>query len=144
MNQLDLTDNYRTIYPTSVEYTITFFSNAYGMCTMLEHMLLFSCWVMSNSFTIPWTVACQTPLSFGFPRQAYWSWLPFPFPGDLLHPGIKLASAVLVGRLFTTKPPGKPMVEHTVGYKTSLDAFWKIEMIQNMFSDPNEIKLRDQ
>ena len=39
MNQLDLTDNYRTIHPTSVEYTITFFSNAYGMCTMLEHKL---------------------------------------------------------------------------------------------------------
>lgn len=38
MNQLDLTDNYRTIYPTSVECTITFFSNAYGMCTMLEHI----------------------------------------------------------------------------------------------------------
>ena len=28
---------------------------------------------------IPWTVAHQTPLSIGFPRQEYW--LPFPFPG---------------------------------------------------------------
>ena len=33
---------------------------------------------MSDSFVIPWTVACQTPLSMGFPRQEYWSGLPFP------------------------------------------------------------------
>ena len=29
--------------------------------------------VMSNSFVTPWTVARQTPLSMGFPRQGYWS-----------------------------------------------------------------------
>ena len=38
----------------------------------------------------PWTVACQTPLSMGFSRQEYWSGLPFPSPGDLPDPGIKL------------------------------------------------------
>ena len=27
----------------------------------------------------PWTVAHQAPLSMGFPRQEYWSGLPFPF-----------------------------------------------------------------
>ena len=27
---------------------------------------------MSNSFGTPWTVAHQTPLSMGFPRQEYW------------------------------------------------------------------------
>ena len=37
----------------------------------------------------PWTVACQAPLSMGFPRQEYWSGLPFPSPGDLPNPGIK-------------------------------------------------------
>ena len=31
----------------------------------------------------PWTVACQAPLPTGFPRQEYWSGLPFPSPGDL-------------------------------------------------------------
>ena len=31
-------------------------------------------------FATPWTVACQTPLSMGFSRQAYWSGLPFSFP----------------------------------------------------------------
>ena len=29
----------------------------------------------------PWTVAHQAPLSMGFPRQEYWSGLPFPTPG---------------------------------------------------------------
>ena len=30
----------------------------------------------------PWAVACQAPLSVGFPRQEHWSGLPFPSPGD--------------------------------------------------------------
>ena len=37
----------------------------------------------------PWTVGRQAPLSMGFPRQEYWSGLPFPAPGDLPDPGIK-------------------------------------------------------
>ena len=43
-------------------------------------------------FATPWAVACQTPLSMGFPRQEYWSGFPCPPPGDLPHPGIKPAS----------------------------------------------------
>ena len=31
--------------------------------------------------------AWRAPLSMWFPRQEYWSGLPFPFPGDLLDPG---------------------------------------------------------
>ena len=34
----------------------------------------------------------QSPLSLEFPRQEYWSWLPFPPPGDLPDPGIELGS----------------------------------------------------
>ena len=37
----------------------------------------------------PLTVACQAPLSMGFPRQHYWSGLPFPSPGDCPNPGIE-------------------------------------------------------
>ena len=44
----------------------------------------------------------------GFPRQEYWSRLPFPSPGNLPNPGIKPASPALAGRFFTTEPPGKP------------------------------------
>ena len=36
---------------------------------------------MSDSET-PWTVALQASLSMGFPRQEYWSGLPFPPPGQ--------------------------------------------------------------
>ena len=41
-----------------------------------------SCAVMSDSVT-PWTVAQQASLSMRFPRQKYWSGLPFSSPGDL-------------------------------------------------------------
>ena len=33
-------------------------------------------------FVIPWTMACQAPLSMEFCRQEYWSGLPFPSPRD--------------------------------------------------------------
>ena len=47
------------------------------------------------TLAIPWTVACQAPLSMGFSRQEYWSGLPFPSPGDRPHPGIEPESPVL-------------------------------------------------
>ena len=62
---------------------------------------------MSDSAT-PWTVAHQAPLSMRFPRQEYWSGLPFPSPGDLPDPGIEPASTAMAGGFFTTEPPGKP------------------------------------
>ena len=40
-------------------------------------------------FVTPWTVACQSPRSMGFPKQKYWSGLPFPSPGDLPDPVIE-------------------------------------------------------
>ena len=57
---------------------------------------------MSDSFGTPQTVAHQAPLSMGFSRQEYWSMLPFPPPGHLPDPGIKLTSSALVSRFFTT------------------------------------------
>ena len=47
----------------------------------------------------------------GFPRQVYWSELPFPPPGDLPDPGIEPmspASPALIGGFFTTESPGNP------------------------------------
>ena len=43
-------------------------------------------------FVTLWTVAHQDPLSMGFPRQEYWSELPFPSSGNLPHPGIEPVS----------------------------------------------------
>ena len=56
----------------------------------------------------PWTVAPQTPLYMGFPRQEYWSGLSFPSPGHLSHPGIKPATPALQVNSLLTESPGKP------------------------------------
>ena len=61
-------------------------------------------------FATPWSVAYQAPLSMGFPRQEYWSGLPFPSPGDLADPGIKPRSPALWTDAFPSEPPGKLML----------------------------------
>ena len=48
-------------------------------------------------FVTPWTVAYQAHLSKEFPRQEYWSGLPFPSPGDLPDPGIEPTSPAWQG-----------------------------------------------
>ena len=49
----------------------------------------------------PWTGTHQAPLSMRFPRQEYWSGLPFPSPRDLPDPGMEPVSPVLAGGIFT-------------------------------------------
>ena len=72
--------------------------------------MLLSGQVMSDSFVTPGAVACQAPLSMGFPQKEYCSWFPLPSPWDLPGPGIELVSLALAGRFFTTEPPGKPLL----------------------------------
>ena len=58
------------------------------------------------------TVAHQAPLSMRFPRQEYWSGLPFPSPEDLPDSGIKPVYLYMhwqVGSL-PLVPPGKPNI----------------------------------
>ena len=50
-----------------------------------------------SSLVTAWTVARQAALSMGFPRQEYWSELPFPSPRDLSNLGIEPASPALQG-----------------------------------------------
>jgi len=64
-------------------------------------LLLFSCYVVLDSFATPWTVAHQAHLPMGFPRQENWRGLPFPFPGNSPNLGIKPTSHALAG-FFTT------------------------------------------
>ena len=67
-----------------------------ALCAVLHHVWLFA---------TPWTVAHQTPLPMGFPRQEYWNGLPGPPPRDFPNPGIELlslASPTLGGMFFTT------------------------------------------
>ena len=55
----------------------------------------------------PWTVACQASLSMGFPRQEYWSGLPFLCPGELLNPGIEPSFPALADGFYSTERPAK-------------------------------------
>ena len=50
------------------------------------------------AWEIPWTVACQAPLSMEFLRQEYWSGLPFPSQEALPNPGMEPTSPALAGR----------------------------------------------
>ena len=73
----------------------------------LHAQLLQSC----RLFATLWTVVCQAPLFMGFPRQEYWSGVPFPPPGDLPDPAIKPASPVSPAfqeDSLPTEPPRKP------------------------------------
>ena len=40
-------------------------------------------------------IACQVPLSMGFPKQVYWNGLPSPPLGDLSDPGTEPVSPAL-------------------------------------------------
>ena len=51
---------------------------------------------MFDSVETPWTVARQSPLSMGFPRQEYWSGLPSLSPGD--H--IRTYTLILLNHIF--------------------------------------------
>ena len=68
---------------------------------------VFSCSVVSDSAT-PWTIACQASLSMGFPRQEYWSGLPFPSPWDHPNPGIEPESPALQANSLPAELPGEP------------------------------------
>ena len=84
------------------------------MYSSVDRLACLSCSVVSNSMT-PLIVAHQAPLSVEFPRQEYWSGLPFPSPEDLPNPGIEpmspMSLALQVDSL-PTEPSGKPTVNN--------------------------------
>ena len=71
----------------------------------------FSHSVRFDSLATPWTVAHQSPLSMGFPRQEYWSGLPLSSPGDLPNSGMKWSISCYtwwarnVTALYNSSPP---------------------------------------
>ena len=65
------------------------------------HAQLLSC---VPFFAIPWTVAHQAPQSMGFPRQEYWSGLPFLPLEDLPNPGMEPRSPALQVDSLPTEP----------------------------------------
>ena len=61
------------------------------------------------TFSIPWIVAHQDPLSMGFSKQEYWSGVLFPSPEDLPNPGIEPGSPALQADYLLTELPGEPL-----------------------------------
>ena len=55
------------------------------ICGGVSGLVTKSCLTLCDSMDY---IACQAPLSMGFPRQEYWSRLPFLSPGDLPDTGI--------------------------------------------------------
>ena len=80
--------------------------NIYMLCCVLLSRV--------QLFVTPWTVALQAPLSMGFPRQEYWSRLPFP-PGDLPDPGAEPVPPTLQADSLPSEPRGKPINIYAVG-----------------------------
>ena len=75
---------------------------AFYCCGKKKVLVTQSCLTLST----PWTVACQALLSMEFPRQEYWSGLPFPSPGDLPDPGIEPRVPTLQADSLPSEPQG--------------------------------------
>ena len=59
-------------------------------------------------FATPSTIVPQAPVSMQFPRQEYWSGLPFPTPGDLPDLGIEAVSPALQVNSLPLSHQGRP------------------------------------
>ena len=77
---------------------------------MMKGLCMLSRSVESDSLQLHEAAAHQTPLFMGFPRQKYWSGLPFPSPGSLPDLGIVPMSSALQADSLPSEPPGKPLV----------------------------------
>ena len=80
----------------------------------LPSVCLLSVWCWSLScvwlFSTSWTVAFQASLSMGFPRQEYWSGLPFPFSRASSQPRDWTWVSFIAGNSLPSEPPGKPFL----------------------------------
>ena len=116
---LNTTSSAKFIYRGPIAVLRKTFSTTFFKVILL--LLLLSRFSLVQLFVIPWTIAHQAPLSMGFPKQEYWSGLPFPSPEDFPDPGIKLmslVSLVLAGGFFTTEPPEKSKWSYNSGLIT--------------------------
>ena len=98
---------------------------------LLIRRVLHCCWVTKSYLTGDYIDSFrQASLSMGFPRQEYWSRLPFPSPGDLPNQSINWASPALVDRFFNTEPPGKPnkgLCSQSYGFSCSHVWMWELD-----------------
>ena len=61
---------------------------------------VFSSSVVSDSFTAPWAVAHQAPLSMGFSRQEYWNRIAFSFSRGSSRPRDQIQVSCIADRFF--------------------------------------------
>ena len=76
----------------------------------------------------PWTVAHQAPLAMGFPRQEYWSGLPFPAPGDLPDPG--MGTHISCVSYF-----GRPILNHLTTWEALQLRLYSLKILKDLPSD---------
>ena len=69
--------------------------------TMHQRSVAKSCRTLCD----PMDYSPQAPLSMEFPRQEYWSGLPYSPPGDLPDPGVEPLTLVSPAEFFTTRTP---------------------------------------
>ena len=109
------------IYILAVNY-FPFFGGGVGHSLSILYFCAVCCahsLSQDQLFGTPGTIACQAPLSMGFPRQEYWNGLLFLIPGDLPNPGIEPmspASLALAAGFFNTMPPGESMLSVLFGF----------------------------
>ena len=120
------------------------------MPTSLLHHL---CYVI-NCLKVQWlkvseSVSCScdtrdssTPgsLSVGFPRQEYWSGLPFPSPGDLPDPRIELVSLALQADSLPSEPPKKTL-NHVV-LKSAAFGGWGHQLVPALLAGRSWLGVR--
>ena len=87
-------------------------------------LYMLSCFSHVWLFATPWTVAHQAPLSMGIYRQEYWSGLPFPSPGDPLHPELNLGLLHCRQILYWLSYEGSPNYWYIWSYFCHLTLFF--------------------
>ena len=102
-------------------------SSAYRSPCCLRHLCVCVCESLSHVrlFATPWTEEQgSSPLSMGFSRQEYWSGLPFPSPGDLPDPGIKLVSPAIQADSLLLSHQGSPITFSFLQTLTPPRPYW--------------------
>ena len=98
----------RSVLYTGIQYTHT---HKLCICNSLC-MCVLGCFSCVQLFANLCATAHQAPLSMGFPREEYWSGLPFPSPGDLSRPrgcnvGVPCCRQILYHLSHQRSPPRK-------------------------------------
>ena len=63
---------------------------------------------MSDSFTTPWTVACQAPLSMRISQTRILEWVAIFFSRGSSLPKNRTCVSCIAGGFFITESPGRP------------------------------------